>query len=470
MLLTVAQLGLMLLMFMTGTEIRRVFQRRESKTIGFVFLTGMVLPFLAGIAILQVIDRNSMWGPNGSTASFLLVFAIAMAVTSIPVISRIMHDLGILDTAFARVVLGVAVLEDIVLYVVLAIAVGYAGGKAGRSSGFRRALGIEGGTGPDMIYHAVATLGFMAVCLLVGPPLYRWLSSLKGNLIQRATPIGYQFIFLILITIGGLFLGVEAFFGAFVAGSSWAVPSPTSEATLAIKSFSLAFFIPMYFAMIGFVLDLVDGFSPVFFLGFLMAACMIKALSVYVGARAAGETNGSSWNLAVAMNARGGPGIVVASDGVRGRHHRSAVLRHPGAARHRDLDARGRLARACPAGEAPGAARTSRPAESVEGRAPPVDHPFQRQAARRREVARAGPLPRREEARHVVRSDPPVAHQHQRPHDRAHHADAGTRSPGRPGPPGRPACGRSGVRGARTAERPAPGWRQKVVKSWTPTR
>jgi len=44
-----------------------------------------------------------------------------------------------------------------------------------------------------------------------------------------------------------------------------------------------------------------------------VAACGIKALSVYVGARAAGETNGSSWNLAIAMNARGGPGIVVAS-------------------------------------------------------------------------------------------------------------------------------------------------------------
>lgn len=46
---------------------------------------------------------------------FLLVFAIAMAVTSIPVVSRIMHDLGILDTAFARIVLGVAILEDIAL-------------------------------------------------------------------------------------------------------------------------------------------------------------------------------------------------------------------------------------------------------------------------------------------------------------------------------------------------------------------
>jgi Kef-type K+ transport system membrane component KefB len=82
---------------------------------------------------------------------------------------------------------------------------------------------------------------------------------------------------------------------------------------MAVTSFALAFFIPVYFAMIGLGLDLIHGFSFVFFAGFLAAACVIKWISVYVGARAAGESNVSSVNLAVAMNARGGPGIVVAS-------------------------------------------------------------------------------------------------------------------------------------------------------------
>ena len=313
-----AQIGLLLLMFMTGTEIRKVFHRNERRTVTAVFLSGMVLPFVAGIALLRVIDQQRYWGPNGNSTSFLLIFAIAMAVTSIPVISRIMHDLGILDTDFARVVLGVAVLEDIVLYVVLAIAVGYAGGAAGSLFGLPAALGIEGGTGADMIYHVVMTVAFLLVSLLAGPPIYRWLGERKGNLIQRASPVAYQFTFMILLTVAGLFLGVEAFFGAFVAGivvaaTSGASDPEASEATEAIKAFSLAFFIPIYFAVIGFGLDLIQGFSPIFFLVFLLAACGIKAVSVYLGARAAGETNGSSWNLAIAMNARGGPGIVVAS-------------------------------------------------------------------------------------------------------------------------------------------------------------
>jgi Kef-type K+ transport system membrane component KefB len=310
----VGQLGLLLLMFVIGTEIKTVFDRKERRTVTSVFVTGMLIPFAAGIALLQLIDQLSHWGPNGNKTSFLLVFAIAMAITSIPVISRIMFDLGILDTAFARIVLGVAVLEDLLLYVVLVVAIGYAGTEGGTLFGLPGALGIDAGTGSDMVYHVLATAGFLAVFLLAGPVGYQRLRGLELNLIQRSSPIAHQFTFMILTTIAGLALGVEAFFGAFVAGIVvGATKSEPSEATLAIKSFSLAFFIPVYFAMIGLELDLLHGFSLGFFAFFLLAACSIKALSVYFGARVAGESNRSSRNLAVAMNARGGPGIIVAS-------------------------------------------------------------------------------------------------------------------------------------------------------------
>ena len=125
-----------------GQELRTVFHRGERRTVAMVFAAGMCLPFIAGLGISQVIDQKSLWGPSGNTTSFVLVFSIALAITSIPVISRIMHDIGILDTAFARVVLGVAVLEDLVLYVVLAVAIGYAGGVGSTLFGLPSALGI----------------------------------------------------------------------------------------------------------------------------------------------------------------------------------------------------------------------------------------------------------------------------------------------------------------------------------------
>jgi Kef-type K+ transport system membrane component KefB len=310
----VAQLGLLLLLFVTGTEIRRVYQRREQRTVMSVFVAGMVIPFAAGIGILQLADETSHWGPNGNSTSFLLVFSIAMAVTSIPVISRIMHDLGILDTDFARIVLGVAVLEDLVLYVILAVAIGYAGAPGAALFGLPGQLGISGGSNGDLAYHVLVTLLFLGLFLGFGARLYRWIGGLRVNLIQNASPVGHQLAFILAATIAALGLGIEAFFGALVAGIVVGSTEPQpSDATRAVTSFALAFFIPIYFAIIGLGLDLRNGFSFSFFATFLVAACAIKWASVYLGARVAGESRVSSTNLAVAMNARGGPGIVVAS-------------------------------------------------------------------------------------------------------------------------------------------------------------
>jgi Kef-type K+ transport system membrane component KefB len=322
----VYQLGLLLLLFCAGAQIRSGHRRGENKTVGWVFSTGTVLPFLAGLGLLHVLDLRSSWGPHANAASFLLIFAIAMAVTSIPVISRIMHDLGILDTSFARVVLGVAVAEDIVLYVILAVSLGLAQGGPGALFGLPSLLGIGQGTAVDMAYHVVATLAVLGVALTFGPRIYRAAAGWRFNLIRQASPVAHDLALMLAATLLCLFLGIEGFFGAFVAGVAVGRASVTAavtetaagggvapDAIRSIQSFAFAFFIPIYFAVVGLQLDLLRGFSPGFFLLVLLLACAIKAGSVYLGARLAGQASASSWDLAVALNARGGPGIVVAS-------------------------------------------------------------------------------------------------------------------------------------------------------------
>ena len=166
-----------------------------------------------------------------------------------------------------------------------------------------------------MAYHVAATLSILAVALAFGPRLYRITAQSRVNLIRHASPVAYQLVFMLGATLLCLFMGIEGFFGAFVAGIAVGgaeVTSPTA-AIASIERFSFAFFIPIYFAIVGLQLDLLRGFNITFFLLFLLLACAFKAGSVYLGARLAGETSGSSLNLAVALNARGGPGIVVAS-------------------------------------------------------------------------------------------------------------------------------------------------------------
>ena len=334
----VYQLGLLLLLFCSGAQISATHKRGENKTVGWIFTTGTVLPFFAGLGLLHVLDMRSSWGPHANAASFLLIFAIAMAVTSIPVISKIMHDLGILDTPFARVVLGVAVAEDIVLYVILAVSLGLAQTGTGALFGLPPLLGIGPGTAADMAYHVVATLAVLGAALTFGPRIYRVAAVSRLNLIRQASPVAYDLALMLAATLLCLFLGIEGFFGAFVAGVAVGRATGTAAATDAaaatdtaaggknaagggiapdairsIQGFAFAFFIPIYFAIVGLQLDLSRGFSVGFFLLFLVLACAVKAGSVYLGARLAGQASASSLNLAVALNARGGPGIVVAS-------------------------------------------------------------------------------------------------------------------------------------------------------------
>lgn len=310
----VYQLGLLLLMFVAGTEIRSVFGRRERKTAVAITASGTVVPFVAGLLVLQIFDESRFYGTAGDRTAFLLVFGIAIAVTSIPVISRIMFDLGIIRSSFARVVLSAAVIEDVILYVVLAIALGLVQGEQGDTFGLVEVLGLGPNSEFAVAYHVVVTLVALGAFILVAPPALRAVLRLRYGVEDFASPIAFELAFMFIATAAFIFLGISGFFGAFVAGivvSNAADDPPRTRA--AMKNFSFAFFIPVYFAIVGLRLDLIHGFDPLFFAWFVAFACAAKALSVYAGARLAGESRSAATNFAVAMNARGGPGIVLAS-------------------------------------------------------------------------------------------------------------------------------------------------------------
>jgi len=308
------QLGLFLLMFVAGAELRSVFHRGERKTAMYLTLGGTLLPFIAGLVLLHVIDLNRFEGRAESDTAFLLVVAIAAAVTSIPVISRIMLDLGILETAFARIVLTAAVIEDIALYVVLAVALGMVSQAAGDDFGFAAMLKLDPSSAISMAYHVVASLAFFGCLLWVGPKLFRRLSRSPYNPLQQRNPIAFQLAFMFALTGLALFAGITPLFGAFVAGMVIGVlGDEQDDARDAIRRFAFAFFVPIYFAIVGLRLDLIHDFNVVLFLGFLAFASIVKSFSAYAGARLAGQTRSGATNLAVAMNARGGPGIVLAS-------------------------------------------------------------------------------------------------------------------------------------------------------------
>jgi Kef-type K+ transport system membrane component KefB len=311
----VYQIGLLLLMFAAGAEMRRLLERNAVRTVGLIAVIGMVLPFGAGLGLVVALGAGEFIGPAGNYAALILVFGMAVAVTSIPVISRIMHDLNLLPTRFARVVLSVAVVEDVVLYVVLAVALGLVQTSGSTAFGLPAALDIH--TIPqNSIYHTVAAVLFLAAALAFGSRAYKALCRAHAKILTRRSPVAFQLLWMMSLSAAALALGLVPLYGAFTAGIAVAISDQSLAARRdrnALTGISFGFFIPVYFALIGIRLDLIHHFSLPFFAGFLLFACVAKAASVYLGARLSRENRFISWSLAVAMNARGGPGIVLAS-------------------------------------------------------------------------------------------------------------------------------------------------------------
>jgi Kef-type K+ transport system membrane component KefB len=193
------------------------------------------------------------------------------------------------------------VAHDIILWGALAVATGMVG-AAGLSMG-----GIALTIFKTVLFFVLSAVG--------GPPLLRILTRNRYNLVRKASPTGWVLVICFLMAALASALDVNVVFGALVAGLLFGGTGEPElvEARTRITDFSFAFFVPFYFAMVGFKLNLVAEFHAVFTIAFIVFCTACQMAATLISARMGGKDWGSAVNLAVAMNARGGPGIVLAT-------------------------------------------------------------------------------------------------------------------------------------------------------------
>jgi Kef-type K+ transport system membrane component KefB len=296
-----SEFGLVLLMFMSGMEIKARFAREDRK-VAFPLLAGAtLLPFIVGAAAPRVFDFEPYMGPNGNLSSLTIIIGIAVAITSIPVISKIFIDLGIMKTRFARICLTVATVEDIALWGLLAVAISLS--KSADPSFY------------DVVKTPVVTLIFFLVAMVIIPRLLNGLCNTPARNVVENRPVRLALLTCFAMVAVSELLGVKEMFGALLAGMAITrLPSEVVEVVRTkVKAFSLVFFTPIYFAIVGLKLDLLKSFDPVFFLGFFLFCCVVKSLATAVAGRLTTGDWLSTANLTAALNTRGGPGIVLAS-------------------------------------------------------------------------------------------------------------------------------------------------------------
>jgi Kef-type K+ transport system membrane component KefB len=300
-------LGLLLLMFVSGAAVRHVMGGENRRPTIILFAVGTTTPFLIALGLAGFLPLGRLMGTADSRWALMLILAAAVAVTSIPVITKIFSDLGILHTRFASLMLGSAVMEDIALWGIATIATAIASAQAS-----------EGKLSHVVAVHILWNTGYVLVAMTLMPRVLRWLGHARWNVLAQRSQITWVMTVLFGYTAFAAAHGVNLAFAAFLAGYGIVGGFRSTErhhyrlSLDSISTVSSGVFVPVYFAIIGFKLDFTKTFSPLMLVTFLLASSVVHMLCLSAAARLAGFRRGAIFNLAVTSNARGGPGIVLA--------------------------------------------------------------------------------------------------------------------------------------------------------------
>lgn len=292
--------GLVLLMFTSGLDLQKSLDRDDKRTILGLTLGSTIIPFAAGWLAPYYFDFSPYLGEKKNVLALQIVIAIATAVTSIPVLTKIFIDLKIIQTRFAKIVLSTATLHDVILWVALAVATGL--------------VSAESSSVSSLLSHLLLTALFFGAALLVVPKAINFLNRSEWNHLMRSSVVGYMLFVCFLFAAVASYLNVNVVFGAMLGGVVIGMsPGQFAKEKIYIKEVSLAFFVPLYFAIVGLKLDLIRQFDPWFFICFLLITTAVQMLGTMTAARLLGKDMLSSFNFGVAMSDRGGPAIVLAT-------------------------------------------------------------------------------------------------------------------------------------------------------------
>lgn len=305
-------LGTVLLMFTAGFEIGRQALGDEKKLILKLALGSTILPFAAALLVVPLLNYESLCGVQCNPVALLLMVAIAASVTSIPVITRIFMDLGILRTRFARLVLATATLEDLLLWGVLACAFSI------QSSAGESTWGVMIIRVPLFVLvflFPVVVPRILAMILAFRSRIVFASSQASTDGARESSPVGLLIITCLFCAAMSRRGGVDPSIGAFFAGIGVRAfdHAGVRHAHEHFREIVMAYFAPFYFFLVGLNLDIQRDFVLSQFLIFLSATSVLKVLGAFASARLSGFNVKTAVTFGVCMNARGGPGIVLAT-------------------------------------------------------------------------------------------------------------------------------------------------------------
>lgn len=289
----IAQIGLVLYMFLIGLEFDLELIRRRMKSAVFVSWAGIATPFALGALLAwALMDHFPLFAPNVRVWEAALFMGSAMSITAFPMLARIISERGLSGTALGTLALAAGSLDDAAAWCLLAVVLASFTGKMSIAL-----LALFGGALYGLFMF---TLGRKLLA-----KLFAWLLALPS---REPLVLPAALTLLMIAAWATDRLGIYAVFGAFVFGA--AMPRGELQKRLEgqIGPLTAVYLLPMFFINSGLSTKISLLASPVM-LGIaallLVAAIAGKGIACGVAARLAGESKKDAFAIGALMNARG---------------------------------------------------------------------------------------------------------------------------------------------------------------------
>ncbi|MGW4564091.1 cation:proton antiporter [Streptomyces sp. NPDC004561] len=302
----VGQLGVLLLVGFTGMHIDLKLARRLGGTAAGVSAVALLLPLALGVWLGFMLPHR-LASPTADTPVFAAFIGVAMCVSSIPIIGRVLVDMQLIHRTVGQLILVVATIDDAVGWLLVSVVTALA----------------TTGVGPREI---ATPLWHMAVLLLVTVTAGRWIVRRTMRWASRADSRGATVtatvLLLVLSGAGAQALGFEALLGSFLCGILiGGCRTPDQDRRLEpLSTTVLSFLSPLFFALAGLRIDLTSLADTTTAL-WALAALAVAVLGKFAGALVAGATARlDRWEtlaLGAGINARGVIQVVIAVVGIR---------------------------------------------------------------------------------------------------------------------------------------------------------
>lgn len=285
------------LLFAVGLEIDIETIKKQGRAVGWVSSLGILIPLAIGAGTGWLI--YSMVDLPISREIFSLFMGAALSISALPVIARVLMDLGLLKGKIGSLIIAAATINDVVGWLIFTVALSLAGGESAHLNIWITVI--------LTIVMAVLSVTFFKKAINYILKLVS--EKFPGNGAIFGTSIAFMLVFSLITE----YIGIHAVFGAFLVGVAIAGSKFfNKEVKESIEHFTANILAPMFFVSVGLKVNFLKSFDWKIVLMILAAAYASKILAGIIGGRFAKISQKESLAVGLGIAARGGMGIILA--------------------------------------------------------------------------------------------------------------------------------------------------------------